>query len=246
VLAVVRRDDRVLLVQRANPPNQGLWGFPGGLQDVGETLAEAALRELREETGVAARIVGPLTALDALQHDTSQRVEYHFTLVAILLDWLSGEGAAADDAADTRWVTLTALELPTLPLIRNVADVGRLALAHTVPKQQRTFGAVEVASDEWVSDGANILNPELLEKFRKVLEDEAPIILEHWFYRGSRSPAWLVFDSYEKLHEYLMVNGRPGDLFCAWHFGDVCRDDNRLGRGKFPNAAGQTPRGGPY
>jgi 8-oxo-dGTP diphosphatase len=128
VLAVVRRDDRVLLVQRANPPNQGLWGFPGGLQDVGETLADAALRELREETGVAARALGPLTALDAIQHDASKRVEYHFTLVAILLQWISGEGVAGDDAADVQWLSLSEMTPERLPLIRNVADVALLAL----------------------------------------------------------------------------------------------------------------------
>jgi ADP-ribose pyrophosphatase YjhB (NUDIX family) len=128
VLAVVRRDDRVLLVQRANPPNQGLWGFPGGLQDVGETLADAALRELREETGVIARAVGPLTALDAIQHDASKRIEYHFTLVAILLEWLSGEGVADDDAAAVQWVSLSEMNPERIPLIRNVEDVARLAL----------------------------------------------------------------------------------------------------------------------
>ena len=128
MLAVVRRADRVLLVQRANPPNQGLWGFPGGLQDVGETLADAALRELREDTGVAARAIGPLTALDAIQHDASKRVEYHFTLVAILLEWLSGEGVADDDAAAVQWVSLSEMNPEKLPLIRNVADVARLAL----------------------------------------------------------------------------------------------------------------------
>jgi 8-oxo-dGTP diphosphatase len=132
VLAVVRRDDRVLLVQRANPPNQGLWGYPGGLQDVGETLAEGALRELREETQVVARAVGPLTALDAIQRDADGRAEYHFTLVAILLEWISGEGIAGDDAAATRWVSLADVAADSSGLIRNVEDVARLALTNPV------------------------------------------------------------------------------------------------------------------
>lgn len=128
VLAVVRRGDRVLLVQRKNPPNQGLWGFPGGLQDVNETLAEGALRELREETGVAARAIGPLTALDAIQRDVGGRAEYHFTLVAILLEWVSGEGEADDDASAVRWLSLKEMKSADVPLIRNVEDVARLAL----------------------------------------------------------------------------------------------------------------------
>jgi 8-oxo-dGTP diphosphatase len=132
VLAVVRREDRVLLVQRANPPNQGLWGYPGGLQDVGERLTEAALRELKEETGVAARALGPLTALDSIQRDAAGRAEYHFTLVAVLLEWISGEGAAADDAAATRWLSLGEMAANGVPLIRNVEDVARLALTQKI------------------------------------------------------------------------------------------------------------------
>ncbi|MFX6119029.1 NUDIX domain-containing protein, partial [Acinetobacter baumannii] len=51
-IAVVLRDDRVLLVRRANPPDAGRWGFPGGKIERGETIAEAAIRELMEETAV--------------------------------------------------------------------------------------------------------------------------------------------------------------------------------------------------
>ncbi len=53
VLAVCLHEGKFLLVQPPNPPDAGLWGFPGGHVELGETLVEAAARELHEETGVA-------------------------------------------------------------------------------------------------------------------------------------------------------------------------------------------------
>ena len=105
VLAVVRRADRVLLVQRAKPPRPGNWGFIGGVQELGETVAQAAARELREETGVAADAVEPLTVLDAIAPDEEGRVRTHFTLVCMLLDWRAGEAERDADALDLGWFT---------------------------------------------------------------------------------------------------------------------------------------------
>src|SRR5690554_2944487 len=66
VLAVVARNGQVLLVRRAKPPDRGMWGFPGGRIEPGETAAEAAVRELREETGVDASAGRVLTAIDVI------------------------------------------------------------------------------------------------------------------------------------------------------------------------------------
>lgn len=118
ILAMVRRDDRFLLVRRAKPPNQGRWGFPGGVQELGETVVEAALRELAEETGVEAGGPRILTALDALDRDEAGQVRYHYTLIVVLLDWLSGEGEAADDAEALGWFRLEDIEtVPALPAV---------------------------------------------------------------------------------------------------------------------------------
>ena len=64
VLAVVMRGDRVLVVRRANPPMPGRWGFPGGVLELGETVAQGAMRELFEETGIKAEAAGPLTIIE--------------------------------------------------------------------------------------------------------------------------------------------------------------------------------------
>ena len=124
VLAVVPRGQEVLLVQRRNPPDAGLWGFPGGKVDFGETLMSAAERELREETGVTARAMRVLTALDAMGQGAVP--DHHFVLIAVLCDWLEGEPLAADDAQDARWVAMA--ELDRLPLSKDVAAVARLAV----------------------------------------------------------------------------------------------------------------------
>lgn len=103
VLAVVLREEKVMLVRRANPPDQGLWGFPGGRMEMGETHLDAALRELMEETGIVAESPRLLTVLDFIQHDEAGALAHHFAMIAVLCRWQSGEGQAADDALETRW-----------------------------------------------------------------------------------------------------------------------------------------------
>src|SRR5437764_13140291 len=73
VLAVVMRGDRALVVRRANPPLSGRWGFPGGVLELGETVAQAAMRELFEETGVTAEAARPLTVIDPTHRDGEGR-----------------------------------------------------------------------------------------------------------------------------------------------------------------------------
>jgi ADP-ribose pyrophosphatase YjhB (NUDIX family) len=127
VIAVVWRGDSVLLVRRANPPDAGKWGFPGGAQHLGETVFEAAMRELAEETGVAAEPVEVLTAIDVIERDEEGRVRYQFTLIAVLARWRAGEGAAADDAEAVAWVRPEDLARGGMPLSADVEEVVRLA-----------------------------------------------------------------------------------------------------------------------
>src|ERR1700723_1904882 len=89
VLAVVLRGDKVLIVQRKQQPNAGRWGFPGGVLELGETVAEGAMRELMEETGVTADPAGTLTVLDAIDRDPDGKVRYHYTLIALRGIWRS-------------------------------------------------------------------------------------------------------------------------------------------------------------
>lgn len=113
-LAVVRRGDRILLAQRSVPPGIGRWGFPGGMQELGETVFQCARRELKEETGIDADPIAALDVLDALRHDEAGKVKVHFTLIAVLLEWRAGDGEPIEDASALGWFTreeVWALEL---------------------------------------------------------------------------------------------------------------------------------------
>jgi len=127
VLAVVLRGDRVLVVRRANPPMPGRWGFPGGVLELGETVAQGAMRELFEETGVKAEAASPLTVMDTIDRDSEGRVRYHYTLVAVIGHWRSGEGVAGDDADELAWLTRAEIierGLPTAPALLPLLDLA--------------------------------------------------------------------------------------------------------------------------
>src|SRR5881227_2147981 len=99
VLAVVLRgegsDTKALIVQRAQQPNAGRWGFPGGVLELGETVGAGAMRELVEETGIVAEPAGILNVHDAVSRDDDGRVQFHYVLIAVRGIWQSGEGAPA-------------------------------------------------------------------------------------------------------------------------------------------------------
>jgi 8-oxo-dGTP diphosphatase len=100
VIAVVLHEGRALLVRRANPPDAGLWGFPGGKIEFGETVMDAAIRELREETGVTGEAQDILTTLDILVPSGDGGIRQHYILIAVRCRWLSGNPVAADDALE--------------------------------------------------------------------------------------------------------------------------------------------------
>ncbi len=127
-LAVVPRGDAVCLVQRRNPPDAGLWGFPGGHVEPGETALAAAARELSEETGVIARPLGYLTNIDVIRRDASGALLWHYLLAAVLCAHESGEPRAGDDALRAAWVPLGDIAAGRLPLSARVAELARLAL----------------------------------------------------------------------------------------------------------------------
>src|SRR5262245_35464325 len=127
VLAVVLRDDRVLVVRRANPPMPGRWGFPGGVLELGETVAQGVMRELFEEIGVKAEVAGPLTVIDTIDRDDEGRVRYYYTLVAVIGTWRSGEGMPGDDADEVAWLTRAEIldqNLPTAPALLPLIDLA--------------------------------------------------------------------------------------------------------------------------
>ena len=100
---VVFKSPDVLLIQRGRPPRQGQWSLPGGVQELGETVHEAARREVAEETGVDIDIVGLIDTVDSIQRDEGGNVRYHYTLVDVAATWRAGKPRAGSDAAGVCW-----------------------------------------------------------------------------------------------------------------------------------------------
>jgi len=92
----------------------------------------------------------------------------------------------------------------------------------------------------------HIIDPKILDRFRRIMEDESALVFEHWFYRGSRAPHRFVTDSFEDLEEYLRRKVHAGDLLHVWKFADCCRDDNELASVIKPRDDGSLPEPGPY
>ena len=128
----VIKGDAVLIVRRAHPPRAGSWSLPGGKQQLGETILEAAARELAEETGLTeVDWLGLADVVDLMDHDEDGALRFHYTVVDFAARWRSGEPLAGDDAAEVAWAGPEDYDRYDLtPLVRQViAKSLRLATA---------------------------------------------------------------------------------------------------------------------
>ena len=124
---IVFRDKDVLLVKRNKDPNKGFWSIPGGKQILGETLVEAAQRELVEETGVRVDSLLLVDVADAIISDAEGKIKYHYTLVDYMGHWYSGDSSAGDDAQEVRWVHMN--ELSSYSLLEKTMNIIHKAYA---------------------------------------------------------------------------------------------------------------------
>jgi 8-oxo-dGTP diphosphatase len=107
---VVWHDDRVLLIRRNKPPRQGHWSLPGGAQQLGETVAEAARREVQEETGLEIELGAIVATIDSIEHDRERRIRYHYTLIDFVAEAANPVLRPGSDAADARWFEVAEIE----------------------------------------------------------------------------------------------------------------------------------------
>lgn len=103
--AVVFHHDSILLVRRKRPPSQGEWAIPGGKVRRGETLRQAAEREIHEETGVTIRAGEPVYTFELIEPDVGGAIAYHYVVIDLHADYVSGVPVAADDASEAAWIT---------------------------------------------------------------------------------------------------------------------------------------------
>jgi 8-oxo-dGTP diphosphatase len=119
--AVIWRGREVLLVRRKKEPRAGEWSLPGGAQEEGETVVEALLREVREETGLTIAVLGLIDVVDAIFRNQEGAMSHHFTLIDFSARSIAGEAKADDDAAEVRWV-----DLEDLPRYRLWSETSRI------------------------------------------------------------------------------------------------------------------------
>ncbi len=100
---VWRGADRLLLIRRGQPPRQGEWSLPGGRVEFGETLRQALLREILEETGLTVAAHSLIDAVDAIERDQEGCTAAHYVLVDFSAQWMAGEACPASDAAECGW-----------------------------------------------------------------------------------------------------------------------------------------------
>ena len=103
VSAAIFREGRVLIVRRGRPPALGLYTLPGGGVELGETLEQAVIREVREETGLAIAPLGLVGFREAIARDAAGRVERHFVILPFAARWIDGEIALNEELAEAQW-----------------------------------------------------------------------------------------------------------------------------------------------
>jgi ADP-ribose pyrophosphatase YjhB (NUDIX family) len=120
--ALIFNRDKILLVERGNDPLKGYWSLPGGVLEIGETLEEGIVREVREETGLEVQPLKVLEIFERIIRDAQGAPEYHYVLIDYICRVTGGSLRAADDASRAAWVprrllSTYAITTGTLPVI---------------------------------------------------------------------------------------------------------------------------------
>ena len=123
---IVVRNGHVLLARRGKPPSQGKWSVPGGAVDVGESLEDAARREIREECGIEVELTDTIEVIQRVTRDETQRVRFHYVIVDYVARWAGGEPRPSPEASEVRWVRPE--EFDGLDMTAGTAEVIRRML----------------------------------------------------------------------------------------------------------------------
>jgi len=104
---VIIKDEKILLTKRKREPGKGQWSIPGGLVEPGETLVEAVIREIKEETNLEVEALKPIYTDEVVVRDEESRIRYHYVLIDYLCRLKGGSLRPGDDAKEVRWIKLS-------------------------------------------------------------------------------------------------------------------------------------------
>jgi len=121
VSAAIIRDGRILIAQRARGPALGVWTLPGGLVEAGETLIEALIREVHEETAITIEPIALAGHREVVVRDDTGRVSRHFVILCFATRWIAGEPQLNEELSEARW--LRPVELNGLKTTDGLAEI---------------------------------------------------------------------------------------------------------------------------
>lgn len=129
VAVVVQKKNEILLIRRGQPPKKGLWSIPGGLVELGESIRDAAVREVMEECHIEIEVEQVLDVVDFIEKDTEGRIRFHYIITDFSARYVSGTVQAGDDAESAVWVTPE--KLAQYPIPEMIQQVIKKALINS-------------------------------------------------------------------------------------------------------------------
>lgn len=129
---IIRQGDRLALVRRDKEPSRGLWTFPGGAVELGETVREAARREALEETGLQVELGEVAAIVDNVVRAGNGRIHYHYIIIDFLARPVAGVLQPGTDVSDARWASLS--DLDALEMTEKAGELARRLLGGLPPE----------------------------------------------------------------------------------------------------------------
>jgi 8-oxo-dGTP diphosphatase len=127
---IIRQGKHIALIRRDKEPSKGLWTFPGGAVELGETVRDAARREALEETGLEVELGEVAIVVDHVVPDGGGRIRYHYTIIDFLASPMGGSLAPGSDVSETCWASLE--DLDRLEMTMKAKEVARELLGGSV------------------------------------------------------------------------------------------------------------------
>lgn len=124
---IIRDGDRIVLIRRNKEPSKGLWTFPGGAIELGESLQDAARREALEETGLQVELGQVAAVIDHVVADDGGRTRYHYVIIDYLARHVGGVLQPGTDVSDAGWFGLA--DLAALDMTEKARELARQLLA---------------------------------------------------------------------------------------------------------------------